>query len=79
MDGTGKIGGGTSGHGDQRTDKNTAPFFSGSGALCKVDSPFSLLCFCMLLLREDTPPIYPSINIYVLRMPFFDITFAKIF
>ena len=54
MDGTGKIGGGTSGHGDQRTDKNTAPFFSGSGALCKVDSPFSLLCFCMLLLREDT-------------------------
>lgn len=53
MDGTGKIGGGTSGHGDQRTDKNTAPFFSGSGALCKVYSPFSLLCFCMLLLRED--------------------------
>ena len=54
MDGTGKIGGGTSGHGDQRIDKNTAPFFSGSGALCKVDSPFSLLCFCMLLLREDS-------------------------
>ncbi|WP_295764119.1 hypothetical protein [uncultured Oscillibacter sp.] len=53
MDGTEKTGGGTSSHGDQRTDKNTAPFFSGSGALCKVDSPFSLLCFCMLLLRED--------------------------
>ena len=53
MDGTGKIGGGTSGHGDQRIDKNTAPFFSGSGVLCKVDSPFSLLCLCMLLLRED--------------------------
>ena len=54
MDGTGKIGGGASGHGDQRTDKNTAPFFSGSGVLRKVDSPFSLLSFCMLLLREDT-------------------------
>lgn len=53
MDGTEKIGGGASGHGDQRTGKNTAPFFSGSGVLCKVDSPFNLLCFCMLLLRED--------------------------
>ena len=44
---------GASGHGDQKPYKNTAPFFSGSGVLCKVDSPFSLLCLCMLLLRED--------------------------
>jgi len=41
-------------HSDQRTGKNTAPFFNGSGALCKVDSPFSLVCLCMLLLRKDT-------------------------
>ena len=33
-----------------------------------------ILCF-----TYHTPPIYPSINIYVLRMPFFDIIFAKIF
>ena len=45
---------GASGHGDQKPYKNTAPFFSGSGVLCKVDSPFSLLCLCMLLLREDS-------------------------
>ena len=41
MDGTGKIGGSASGHSDQRTGKNTAPFFNGSGALCKVDSPLN--------------------------------------
>ena len=55
MDGTGKIGGSASGHSDQRTGKNTAPFFNGSGALCKVDRPFSLVCLCMLLLRKDIP------------------------
>ena len=54
MDGTVKIGGSASGHSDQRTGKNTAPFFNGSGALCKVDSPFSLVCLCMLLLRKDS-------------------------
>ena len=53
MDGTRKIGG-ASGHGDQKPDKNTAPFFNGSSVLRKVDSPFSLLCLCMLLLREDS-------------------------
>ncbi len=57
VDGTGKIGGSASGHSDQRTGKNTAPFFNGSGALCKVDSPFSLVCLCMLLLRKDRFPV----------------------
>ena len=55
---------GASGHGDQKPYKNTAPFFSGSGVLCKVDSPFSLLCLCMLLLREDIFEISLEIAIF---------------
>jgi len=37
--------GGTSGHGVQKIYKNTAPIFVGSGALCKVDSPFNCCVF----------------------------------
>ena len=37
------------GHGVQKIYKNTAPVFVGSGALCKVDSPFNccgFVCSC---------------------------------
>ena len=37
--------GGTSGHGVQKIYKNTTPIFTGSGVLCKVDTPLNCRIF----------------------------------